>query len=149
MSQPAQRPLSLQLALLTAGLLGVGAIVLPVAWVAGGFASVVAALNAWFVAFAAAMSALIVTARLKRQQNVLPAVLGGMLIRMTLPLTAAIFVDLNFPALVASGWLGYLVVFYLAALALETWLALPQLASAAASPTLRTNPPLKHQMRNG
>lgn len=147
MSQTAQTPLTRQAGWLAAALALVGLAALAVAYLAQGPTGFVPVLVAWtitaFSAFAALAPACL-AARIQppRSDALLLSVLGGMLVRMAVPLAAILVVKFQFPAMFNLAWLGYLVVFYLTALAVETWLALPNLtANRSVSRTLNLTPP--------
>lgn len=122
---PLARPCAILLSLLAAsGLLGVS-----LSAAISGREAVIAALSAWFVVAATAAAALACGALAVRcvdaDSRALVSVLAAMAVRMALPLAAAVVVKLRFPQLLDAGWLAYLIGYYLIALAIETWLALP------------------------
>jgi hypothetical protein len=87
---------------------------------AGVFAAAVAAIVCW----AAATLALVCTALLQGPQAALYAMLFGMLFRMGLPLGIGLVLSRTSPVLAGAGVFGFIVVFYLVTLVVETLLSL-------------------------
>lgn len=142
MSETAHTPLARQAGLLSAALVVVGLPAFALAYFSQGPQGLASAGLAWCVATFAALAALIPAVLASKVQPprsdaLLISVLGGMLVRMAVPLAAVVFVKLQLPSWFGMTWLAYLVLFYLAALAVETWLALPQLQSIQGSGILR------------
>jgi len=81
------------------------------------------------VCLLAAWIALIVGESLRRPQYALAGVLLAMLIRMGIPLAAALLVFLRGGPLADAGFLYYLVLFYPVTLTAETFLLLPKRCS--------------------
>jgi hypothetical protein len=120
--------------LLTACVLAVALLLVPVAiqqdGTGGSLGLLVAALICWLSGLVADASALY----LSRAVSPLAGMMSAMAVRMILPLTVCV-------ALAAMGqggrqhlaFIGYLVAFYIATLALETWLAVKRVAGP--SPT--------------
>lgn len=78
------------------------------------------------VCLLAAWLALGLSGPLRRPQQTLALVLVGMLVRMGIPLAAALAVCFSGGPLVDAGFLYYLVVFYPLTLTVETFLSLPE-----------------------
>lgn len=83
-------------------------------------AVVVAAAGSWL----GAACALVIAAWVRGPHAALAASLGGMLVRMAIPLAAALVAQRMDPSLAEAGVFGWTVLFYLVALATETLLSL-------------------------
>lgn len=102
------------------------AVVLPLGWaIFGNRAGLFAGAAAAGVCLLAGWAALVLSEPLRRPQNMLALVLMGMLIRMGIPLVAALTVYFVGGPLANAGFLYYLVVFYPVTLTAETLLSLP------------------------
>ncbi len=102
------------------------AIVLPLGWaISGKGMGILAGAAAAGVCLVAGWMALGLSEPLRRPQLMLALVMVGMMIRMGIPLAAALTVFFLGGPLADAGFLYYLVVFYLIALAVETVLTLP------------------------
>ncbi len=102
------------------------AVVLPLGWViSGNRTGLFAAAAAGGVCLLAAWTALGVSELLRRPQHMLALVLAGMMIRMGIPLAAALAVYFSGGPLADAGFLYYLVVFYPITLTVETFLSWP------------------------
>ncbi|MCE5267298.1 MAG: hypothetical protein LLG00_05380 [Planctomycetaceae bacterium] len=99
------------------------ALVGPFAWWIKGVIGVESAAVAAAVCYAGGASALAVCRMSRKRRTTL--LLGGMAIRMGLPLALALAVHFHGGPLAEAGLLYYLVVFYTATLAVETFLSLP------------------------
>jgi hypothetical protein len=122
-----QRCILIRAAFLAVLVLVAGAIILPLGWamsysrtgiLAGAVAGGVCLLAAWI--------ALALSEPLHRRQQVLGVVLVGMLVRMGIPLAAALGVYFLGGPLADAGFLYYLVAFYPVTLTAETLLFLPE-----------------------
>ncbi len=102
------------------------AVILPLGWaISGNRTWLFAAAAAGGVCLLAALAALAVSEPLRRPQHTLALVLLGMLIRMGIPLGAALTVYFHGGPLANAGFLYYLVVFYPVTLTVETFLSSP------------------------
>lgn len=104
------------------------------AYAAHGLAGTAATATAAVVCWVGAVIALVLLERSRGTHRAVYAVLGGMLIRLTLPILAAIFLPSRAPLLAEGALLGQIVVFYLLTLALETLLAARMLNTSSKSP---------------
>lgn len=106
------------------------AIILSAGWaISGNRMGIWAGSAAGGVCLLAAWIALIVGESLRRPQYALAGVLLAMLIRMGIPLAAALLVFLRGGPLADAGFLYYLVLFYPVTLTAETFLLLPKRCS--------------------
>ncbi len=121
-----QKSLLLRAVLLGVAFLAAAAVILPLAWaVSGNRAGLSAAAGAGGVCLLAAWMALVLSEPLRRPQHVLALVLVGMMIRMGIPLAAALTVFFLGGPLADAGFLYYVVVFYAVTLIVETFLSTP------------------------
>jgi hypothetical protein len=104
------------------------AAVAPVAHHLAGRLGLVAAAVAGLMCLLPAVSALFISGALRGTEHALTGLLSAMLVRTGVPLVLALLILRRGP-LVDAGAVHYLVVFYLMALGLETWLSLPVLES--------------------
>ncbi len=88
-----------------------------------GVAGVFAASLAWLLCTSAAVAALVVSVRFAGTEHALSANLGGMGLRMGVPLFAMTVLPNALPELAAAGLLHSILILYLVSLALETVLA--------------------------
>ena len=103
------------------------AVILPLGWaISGNRAGLIAGAAAGGVCLLAAWMALGLSEPLRRPQHMLALVLVGMMIRMGIPLAAALAVFFRGGPLADAGFLYYLVVFYPVTLTAETFLSLPE-----------------------
>ncbi len=121
-----QRSLAVRIMFLAVAVLAIAAVILPLAWViSGNQGGVIAGAAAAGVCLLAASIALGVSEPLRRPQDVLALVLVGMMIRMGIPLAAALIVVFRGGPLADAGFLYYVVVFYAVTLVAETFLSMP------------------------
>jgi len=97
----------------------------PVAWWTRGAMGLLAAGIAAAVCLLGAVGALLLNARCRGPSRALHGVVCSMAVRTGLPLVLAIALRFQEGALFKAGGVYYLLVFYLAALAIETPLSLP------------------------
>ncbi len=116
------------------------AVLAPVAFYLRGGAGIWAASAATAVCLAGCVVAMLVSDRFSGPDHALVGVLGAMLVRMGVPLVFCVLVYARGGELVAAGALFYLLVVYLATLAVETWMALGQVQVAAAARPLNDAP---------
>jgi hypothetical protein len=103
------------------------AIVLPIGWsVSGNSSGFVAGAAAGGVCLLASCIALASSEPLRRPRQILALVLVGMLVRMGIPLAAALTVYFAGGPLADAGFLYYLVLFYPLTLTVETFLSWPE-----------------------
>lgn len=131
MSATAQTPLARQAGFLLAALAAVGLPALGIAYALEGSQGPATVALAFGVALAGGLGALVpgfLANRLASRgtDTTLVSVLGGMFLRMAIPLAAVAVVRTSYPEWFTASWLAYLIVFYLAGLAIETWLSLPK-----------------------
>jgi hypothetical protein len=101
--------------------------ILPAGWVlTGNRIGWFAGLAAGGVCLLAAWSVLGLSELLRKSQSLLALVLVGMMIRMGIPLAAALAVYFHGGPLADAGFLYYLVLFYFVTLVAETLLFLPE-----------------------
>ena len=91
----------------------------PVAYLMSGWTGLAAAGAAGATCFLGAFGALLLGHWLRGPQGLLPRVVGGMFVRMAVPLAAALGVALGRSPLADGGFVYYLLVFYLVTLAVE------------------------------
>lgn len=102
------------------------AVVLPFGWlISGNRMGLFAGAAAGGVCLLAAWTALFLSSPLRMPQYVLSLVLVGMMVRMGIPLAAALTVHFLGGPLANAGFLRYLVVFYPIMLAAEAFLSFP------------------------
>lgn len=106
---------------------------MPVAVFFGGDHAVSAAVAAFFACFVGAMLALILSHVFRGPRHALAALLLGMMARMGIPLGLGSSIHLHGGPLAEAGLLYYLIAFYLAILAVETVLSLPETQACAAN----------------
>lgn len=78
----------------------------------------VAAVTCWL----AATAALLLTGSLRNTPHAVSGILGGTLVRMLLPLAVAVGCQVSAPAITQAGLFGYLLLFFLLTLVVETLL---------------------------
>lgn len=88
----------------------------------GGATGLVASVAAALVCGAGAVISLLVAVAAQRSRQPVAGILGGMLIRMMVPLMALLAIPELDPRIIAAGAQEMLLGYYLVALALETWL---------------------------
>jgi hypothetical protein len=98
-------------------------------------AAAVAAIVCWF----AATIALLVSAIGQNTPSAVPCLLGGTLIRMLIPGAVGVMIDAQRGPLAQAGVLGYIVVFFLLTLVVETGLLLRLLRGTAPMNTAPMN----------
>jgi hypothetical protein len=140
------RSLATRLSLLGAGLLAPYAVGLAVAVRCSGAAGLAALSVAAAGCLVSATAAMILSYCLQTPATAMAAALLSMAVRTGLPLIVALVVRLGGPSLVEAGFVYYLLVFYVLALAIEVPLSLPRMErSRPYSET--TNP--KHRNSHG
>jgi len=110
---------------LTAVVALAGTMVIPVGLAAAGPMGAAAALAAGGICLFSGLVALLLAELCRSPELFLWGVLGGMAIRMVLPLGAAALVYYRVEGLANAGFVYYLIPFYLIVLATETVLTLP------------------------
>jgi hypothetical protein len=98
-------------------------------WTLRGANGVLAFLLAALVCWSGAALALAASGVLRQLDRVLAVTLVGMALRMGLPLVAVVVVTLQNGPLAEGGFVGYVLVFYVVTLVVETWLSLKLLPS--------------------
>ena len=106
------------------------AISLPVAYLTTAVDGMIAATMAAAVVLAAGIAALAVDRVCRSPEMLLPRVLGGMMLRMGIPLAATMAIYYNGGPLVDAGMVYYLLAFYFVMLVAETTLTLPATGAA-------------------
>jgi len=101
-------------------------------WRAGS-AGVLAALAAAVVCGIAAGVSLVMAVAAQRARQPISGVLGGMIVRMAVPLVAIFLVPTLDPVWRTSGFREMLLAYYLATLAVETWVLVRLVPADAAS----------------
>ncbi len=110
-------------------------IILPLGWaISGNRAGLIAGATAGGVCLLAGSMALILSEPLRRPQFVLTLIHVGMMIRLGIPLAAALTVYFLGGPLADAGFLYYLVVFYPLTLTMETFLSWPETTKKNVSP---------------
>ena len=118
--------LLLRIILLGVAVLIVAAVILPLALlISGNRAGLYSAAAAGGVCLLSAWLALCASEPLRRPQSVLALVVVGMMIRMGIPLAAALTVFFRGGPLADAGFLYYVVLFYPVTLIAETYLSTP------------------------
>lgn len=107
---------------LAAATLGCCAVAGPAAFLLSGRMGLGAACLAALSCYLGATGALLLAHWFRGPKNLLPRVLGGMFLRMTVPLAAVLGVQLTRSPLAEAGFVYYLLMFYLVTLAVETGL---------------------------
>lgn len=121
-----QKSLLLRTLILVVVVIVAAALALPLGWVLyGNQMGIFAGLAAGGVCLLAAWIALVLSSPLRMPQYVLGLVLVGMMIRMGIPLAAALTVHFLGGPLANAGFLRYLVVFYPITLTTEAFLSFP------------------------
>ena len=110
---------------LTAVMLLLGAAVAPLAWWHSGAVGLLAAGSSAMVCWIGALGALVVNDHCRGPSRALHGLAGSIALRTGLPLLLALAMRFHGGALLKAGGVYYLLVFYLAALAVETPLSLP------------------------
>ncbi|HEX5472209.1 MAG TPA: hypothetical protein VFW73_09995 [Lacipirellulaceae bacterium] len=114
---------------LTIAVTAVAAVLLPFARHRTGSAGMLGLVAAAGICLASAIAAECLTALLTRAARSLAAQLSGMIMRMLLPLAACLVLALQgFRGRENLAFVGYLLSFYIAMLAFETWLAVKRVA---------------------
>jgi hypothetical protein len=108
--------------LLTAATFACCAVAGPAGYFLSGRTGLVAACAAAVFCCLGAFGALLVARWFRGPNGLLPRVLGGMFMRMTIPLAAVLGVQLSRSPLADAGFVYYVLVFYLVTLAVETGL---------------------------
>ncbi len=98
--------------------------VLPVAWIISDAEGVAAAVAGAFLCFSGGLLSLVWNLAFPGPKLLIVRALGGMLPRMGVPLMGGLVLQIAVEPLAEAGVLIYLLVFYPALLALETWLSL-------------------------
>ena len=119
------RPLTAQLGVLGLAVAAVFAVVGPLAWSGRGMAGLAAAAIAAAICLLGAALALVACHKLRDPKYGLQCMLIGTLLRMGIPLGAALAVQAQGGALAQAGLLVYLIVFYPVTLGLEVFMSLP------------------------
>jgi len=89
-----------------------------------------AVLVAGVVCWLAAVGGLVISALASQSSSPLAGILGGMFVRFGLPLGVGVVLTQSAHPLAAQGVFGFILVFYLTLLPIETWLSLPFAQSA-------------------
>ena len=122
-----QRSLLFRIALLVGCVFIAAAAILPLGWaISGNRAGLFAGAAAGGVCLLAAAMALILCEPFRKPQYMLTLVNVGMMIRMGIPLAAALAIHFRGGPLADAGFVYYAVVFYPVTLAAETFLAFPE-----------------------
>lgn len=103
------------------------------AYVRQGSAGVVAVAVADATCWLAAMAALVLAGSLRNTPHAVGGILGGTLVRMLAPLAVGLGCRLAAPELFRVGLLGWMVIFFLLALAVETLLLVGVVRSSRAA----------------
>lgn len=119
-SSPRRRAMTLVGALLLVGIAST-----PIAYRADGADGLLAAGVAAAIVLLAGIGALAVNELCRSPEMVIPRVLGGMMLRMGVPLTAAMAIYYRGGPIIDAGFIYYLLVFYLVMLVVETTITLP------------------------
>ena len=114
--------LTVSSAWIAAATLGCWVLAGPVAYLVSGSVGLLASGAAGLCCSLGAFGTLMLTHWFRGPTGLLPRVLGGMFIRMAVPLAAAMGVQLSQSPLADAGFLYYLLMFYLVTLAVETGL---------------------------
>jgi hypothetical protein len=107
---------------LAAATLGCSAVAGPVAFLLSGRVGLLAACLAALSCYLGALGALLLANWFRGPKNLLPRVLAGMSLRMTIPMAAVLGVQLSRSPLAEAGFVYYVLMFYLVTLAVETGL---------------------------
>jgi hypothetical protein len=126
-AQLSKKGLALRLVLLSTGLFLPGAVAVLAVARYGGASGIKALLLALGVCWASATVALILSHVFYKAHALLGGLLMPMAVRMGWPLTVAVIVCFRNRGLVEAGFIYYLLMSYLLALALEVPLSLPRL----------------------
>lgn len=97
----------------------------PLAYRSAGLAGVAAAAIAAGACLAGAMSAAVISGWFRNPEHALYEVLFGLMFRMAVPLALCMVVMLRGGRLVEAGFPYYVLIFYLATLAISTAMSLP------------------------
>ena len=111
---------------LVGALLFVGIASTPIAYRADGADGLLAAGVAVAIVLLAGMGALAVNELCRSPEMVIPRVLGGMMLRMGVPLAAAMAIYYRGGPIAGAGFIYYLLVFYFVMLVVETVITLPE-----------------------
>ncbi len=126
-----QKSLLLRAAFLGAVMLIAAGIILPLGWaVSGNRTGLLAGAAASGVCLLAAWTALCLGEPLRKPQHLVALVVAGTLVRMGIPLVAALAVFFRRGPLADAGFLYYLILFYPVTLTAETFLSLPERKNA-------------------
>jgi hypothetical protein len=105
----------------------------PAAYLISGLPGLAAAAVAVSVVLFGALLAIVIASAFRGPSGAVYGLVLAMAARTFLPLVLGVVLHLGAPALAAAGMIYYLLVFYLAALACETVLALAKLGRPAAA----------------
>jgi hypothetical protein len=111
---------------------GVWVLLAPLGYLLSAAAGVAAVTTAAMISLVAALAALAAGRLFRGPLAVMYGMLAGMLVRMTVVLAIGMTLQLNVPGLMGGAMILYLVVFYVATLAVETALGLAKLSPRAA-----------------
>ena len=112
--------------ILVGALLLVGFASTPVAYSVDGANGLLAAGVAAAIVLLAGMGALAVNEFCRSPEMVIPRVLGGMMLRMGVPLAAAMAIYYRGGPITDAGFIYYLLAFYFVMLVVETIITLPE-----------------------
>ena len=133
LSSPRQPALAWSLLVLTAALAAIWPAFAAYGLWRAGWNGVICALAAGAVCGIAAAVSLVLASAAQKARQPIAGVLGGMLVRMAVPMVALLMVPKMDPVWQSSGLREMLLVYYLAALAVETWLLVRLVPPDAAS----------------
>ena len=119
------RGVAVRVTMLGAAVLAAFAVAAPVAVRLGGSLALAAAAIAAVLCLAGSAVALVIVDRLRTPSGALAALWIGMIIRTGVPLAIGMAIHLHGGPLAQAGLLWYLLLFYLIALAVGTFLSLP------------------------
>jgi hypothetical protein len=108
--------------LIAAATFGCWTVAAPAAYLLSGQIGLLAAGTAAVCCYLGAIGALLLAHWFRGPDGLLPRVLGGMFVRMSVPLACALGVQLGHGPLADAGFVYYVLVFYLVTLAVETGL---------------------------
>ena len=120
---------------MSVGLLVIG----PMAWLLQGAAGVVQAAAAAAICCLAGLSALVLTGRLFRSQQALLGMLLSMALRSIPPLGICMLLAISGQGQQYLGFVGYLLVFYMAGLAAETYASVRIIQESSSGPAARVH----------
>ena len=110
-------------ALLTAAQLGVLCLILPIALWQQGNLGFLQCMAAWLLGWVPSLAALAISHRFLGTPQALLAILGGMALRAVPPLVVCLFLAMKGSGQQWFHFICYLLVFYMVALAVETYLS--------------------------